>query len=187
MAKKRKPRGVTQQFPGVTFTSEVIRHTNAITLAADSTTAVAESIDTPGYSEVGYSGCFIVGAQISPAPAVASFNPDADSSFTVQIQTGDRAGTPAMINPDDVGFFAQLHISTQLQTSGVYVITFPMPIPISLPVPIIVMPQFTICVDCSANVTEYAGDEMFTEIFYRTVKLADRAYTGLLLQQQRIS
>jgi len=186
MAKKRKTSTI-EDFPGVTFTSEVIRHVNEMTIPADSTTAVAESIPTPGYSEVGYSGCFIVAVQFSPAPATAKMAAPGDVQWCVQIQTGDRTATPALLNPNDVGFFAQLITNSQITTSGFIIEKFPQAVPVSMPVPIIVLPDLTVCHDATANVAEIADAVVYTEIFYRTVRLDDRAYTGLLLQQQRTS
>lgn len=187
MAKKRKRAEAEEQYPGVTFTSETIRHVNQQTMAADSTNAVAEAIPTPGYSEVGYSGCFIVGAQVSPAPAAAALIAPTDCQYACQLQTGDRTGTPALLNPNDVGFFAQLILNAGITTSGYWLQRFPMMMPISMPVPIIVMPDITICHDATANVAEIQSKVVYVEIFYRTVRLVDRAYTGLLLQQQRTS
>lgn len=175
------------QFPGVTFTSEVIRHVNEQTMNANSSVAVAEAIPTPGYSEVGYSGAFIVGAQVSPAAAVAALVAPLDIQYACQLQVGDKSGTPALLNPVDVGFFAQLVMNSQITTSGWGLIDFPRPIPISMPVPIIVMPSITITHKCDANTPEFASKVVYVEVFYRTVRLADRAYAGLLLQQQRTS
>jgi len=172
---------------GVTFTSEVIRHTNSLTVPADSTTAAAEAIPTPGYSEAGYSGALIVGVQVSPKPGTHKLVAKSDSNFTIQLQSGDHSETPELIDPDAVGFFAQIQIVHAVVTSGMLRGIYPLRMPISMPVPIIVLPKMTICVDASANVSELANTVLFTEIFYRTVRLADRAYTGLLLQQQRTS
>jgi hypothetical protein len=188
MAKKKKsPPKSVQQYPGVHFTSEVIRHVNEQVLGVAATTAVAEAIPTPGYSEVGYSGAFIVGAQLSPKPGVNALITAALQQYVCQLQVGDRTAAPALLNPNDVGFFAQRVQCSTITTSGAVVRDYPVPIPISMPVPIIVMPHITICHDCTVDEANHAGETVYVEIFYRTVRLDDRAYAGLLLQQQRTS
>lgn len=187
MAKKKRASGPKGPFPGVTFTSETIRHVNEQTFAGNSTTEIAEAIPTPGYSEVGYSGCFIVGAQISFAPGVHKGLSGGDNQYIMQIQAGDREATPAYLNPNQVGFFGQLIQNTQQTTSGTLLTAFPKKVSISMPVPIIVLPKITVVHGTIVDASEYQSAVVYTEIFYRTVRLADRAYTGLLLQQQRTS
>lgn len=173
--------------PGIEFTSEVIRHVNRSTMDANSATGVAEAISTPGYSENGMTGCMIMGAQVSFDVNSTKGLAATTITYVCQIQTGDRSATPTLIDPDEVGFFGQVILKSIFTTSGTDHVIYPLPINISMPVPIVVLPAITIVHQTSADSTSFDTDDIFVELFYRTVKLRPEAYTGLLLSQQRTS
>ena len=172
---------------GITFTSEVIRHVNKQQIGAVSNQAVAEAISTPVYSEGGLSGCYIVGAQISPQGDNYKGMTAQDMLFCCQLQSGDRTASPGILDPDEVGFIGQYIHYQDLASYGLHQTEWPRPISISLPVPIVVLPEITIVYKYHSDLAEFDYTYWFCEIFYRTVRLRPEAYTGLLLSQQRTS
>jgi len=174
--------------------SSLVRHLNKQTIGANSSTVIGESITNPAYREAAsdeYLGILIVGAFMDRKySAPFTFNNGQASIITSQIQYGDQSVTPAIKDRDDQ--FLHSHGSIEwgwASSVGFQDFTglLPMPIQKMHPDDVIVTPEFTVVHDFDSNAANYQSKEVHTEILYHVVKVPDKVFTRMLMDQTRTS
>jgi hypothetical protein len=171
------------------FTSDVQKHTNHQQMSAVASTVAGEAVATPGYSDSIESGMVVMSALLLPNSEITGWPMGSVSDldkWNTQIQTGDRAAVPALLKPNEVGYFGDVAIGVGAETSGAIHQVMPVPIAILSAPPVIVMPDFTIC-HRGMNKNTHNSENVYVAIFYRTALIHSTLYTRLLRQQQRIS
>jgi len=166
-------------------TSGLLRHVNKQTFGANATTEIGEAIDNPGFGRGGaHTGIEIERILIVPDPASATFSSIASGGYyQAQVQIGDQSGTPAVIDPQDEGLFAHLHMLNNISTNGGSVHSWPKMMPIINVVPIIVEQYYTV-VHQGANSAQYNSQSVFTIIDYYAVEVPDSTYTQIVLSRR---
>lgn len=172
----------------ITPTSEVLEHVNSQTYSADASVAMAEAIPTFGYSEAGNSGMLLVGAWWGPSIHINSvYGAVALNFVTTQIQSGDQAAAPAVVDFDDNTLISGYAGKESFVTGGSeLVVEWPKPHFFFRPTPVIVAQEFTIVHDAINNAL-LNSIEVFTILHFMTVAIPSAMYMRLLMDQQRRS
>jgi hypothetical protein len=171
-----------------------LRHINEQAFGADSSVMLGEAISNPAYLETGRSsgrqGLLIKRARIYPSRANPMVLETAASyQFVSQIQSGDQAGTPALMEINDPQLIAEASFEQCLLTGvgNQFCKWWPVDFENVTGLPLIVTPQFTIVHDADVNHAAYQSKTIYTVLDYAIVEVPNEAFTTLLLNQSRTS
>jgi len=174
----------------VTMLSGLLIHTNVQTFPADASNEIAESINTPGVTQGGLArqACmiermFVDSNGVNPGP----FGATAETVLVSQLQFGNRAAVPAILDRDSPFLFTSGSLFRTFVTTGGDSFQMPVEHPILAPVPIIVHDEMTFA-HVAVNNAAWNNRDVVTIIHYRVVEIRDMSlYQALLLQQTRTS